>query len=80
MAQRLTVKRVQDRMACAVGSGAGTLGRAFAEIRRHAAEGALIDFAFFGARKRHAEMLKLIYRFWRMAAEILDRILIAEPV
>ncbi len=80
VAQRLAVKRVQDRVARAVGGGAGALRDAFAEIRGHAAEGALVDLAFFGAREGHAEMFELVDGFRRLAAEIFDGVLVAEPV
>ena len=46
---RLAVKRVQDGVAGAVGGGAGALDLSLAVILGHAAKGALIDFAFFGA-------------------------------
>ena len=68
-------------MAGAVGDGAGALRRrAFAEIHHHAAEGPLIDLALFGAREGHAEMLKLIDGDRRVAAEIFDGVLVAQPV
>src|SRR5208337_4550474 len=47
--QRLPVERMQNRVAGAVGGGAGALRDALAELGRHAAERALIDLAFFGA-------------------------------
>ena len=78
--QRLSVERVQHRVAGAVGGGAGALGGALAELRRHAAERTLIDLAGFGARERHAPMVEFVDRVGRVAAEILDRILVAEPV
>ena len=81
MAQRLAVQRVQHGVAGAVGGGAGALrGRAFAEIGGHAAERALIDLAFLGAREGHAVMLQLIDGGGRVAAEIFDGVLVAEPV
>ena len=77
----LAVERVQHGVAGAVGGGAGALGgRAFAEFRRHAAERALIDAAVLGARERHAVVLEFVDGFRRVAAEIFDRVLIAEPV
>ena len=79
--QGLTVQRVQHRMAGAVGRRAGALRRRpLAEVGGHAAERALIDAAIFGAREWHAPMLKLIDGSRRIAAEIFDRILIAEPI
>ena len=43
-------------------------------------KGALIDPAVFGARERHAEMLQFINGGGRMAAEIFNGILVAQPV
>ena len=80
MAQRLAVHGVQHGVAGAVGGGAGALGRALAEIHGHAAEGALQDLAVVGARERHAPMLELVHGFRRVAAEIFDGVLVAEPV
>ena len=78
--QRLPIERVQNGVAGAVCRSAGALRGAFAVIRRHAAERALIDLACFGARERHAPMLKLIHSRRRIAAEIFDCVLVAEPV
>ena len=80
VAQRLAVERVQDGVAGAVGRGAGALRRALAVVGRHAAEGALVDLAFLGARERHAPVLELIDGGGRVAAEIFDGVLVAEPV
>ena len=78
--QRLLVQRVQDRVAGAVGRGAGALRGALAVMRGHAAERALVDLAFLGARERHAVVLQLDDRGDRLAAHVLDRVLVAEPV
>jgi hypothetical protein len=79
--QRLAVQRMQHGMAGAVGGGAGALRRrAFAIFRGHAAEGTLVDAAVLGAAERHSIMLELIHGFRRMAAEVLDGVLVAEPV
>ena len=51
-----------------------------AHVLRHPAERALVDLALFGAAERHAEMLELVDRLGRLAAQILDRVLVAEPV
>src|SRR5689334_19924476 len=80
MPHALSVERMQNRMTGPIGGGASTLGDAFAEIRGHATEGALIDLSFLGARKWHAEMFELVNRFWGVATEIFDCVLIAEPV
>ena len=78
--QRLAVERVQHRVAGAVGGGAGALRGALAEIGGHAAERALVDLAFLGARERHAPVVELVDRGGRVAAEVFDRVLVAEPV
>ena len=81
VAQRLAIERMQHGVPRAVGSRTGALGRRpLAEILHHAAEGALVNPAVFGARKRHAEMLELINRRGRMAAEIFNGVLVAQPV
>ena len=81
MAQGLRVKRVQNSVAGAVCRGAGALGGgAFAIFRRHAAEGALIDFAFFGAAEGHAVMFKLDNGIGRVFAHIFDGVLVTQPV
>src|SRR5476649_2446135 len=45
--ERLTIERVQDGMAGAVGGSACTLRDALAVLGRHAAERALVDLALF---------------------------------
>jgi hypothetical protein len=72
---------VQDRVAGAVGGGAGALHRgAFAELGGVAAEGALVDLAFLGAGERHAVMFQLVDRLGRLAREVFHRVGIAQPV
>ena len=79
--QRLAVHRVQHGVAGAVGGGAGALRGALAVMRGHAAERALIDLAvFLAARERQAPVLELVDRLRRVAAEIFDGVLVAEPV
>ncbi len=79
--ERLTIERVQHRMAGAVGGGAGALRRrALAVIRCHAAERPLIDAALGGARERHAPVLELIDGLRRVAAHIFDRVLVPKPI
>ena len=80
VAQRLAIERVQDGVAGAVGGGAGALRGALAVMRGHAAERALVDLAFLGARERHAPMFELVDRGRRIAAQIFDGVLVAEPV
>ena len=81
MAQRLAVHGVQHGVAGAVGGGAGALRGAFAVMRGHAAERALIDLAvFLAARERQAPVFQLVDRFRRVAAHIFDGVLVAEPV
>jgi hypothetical protein len=78
--QRLLVERVQDRVAGAVGRGAGALGNALAVLRRHAAERALVDLALGRAAERHAVVFELDDRADAVAAHVFDRVLVAEPV
>ena len=80
MPQRLAVERVQHGVAGAVGRGAGALRDALAVIGGHAAERALVDLAVLGAGERHAPMLELVDRGRRVAAQVFDRVLVAEPV
>ena len=80
MLHALAVEGVQHGMAGAVGRRAGALHDALAVIGGHAAKGALVDLAFLGAAEGHAEMLQLVDRFGRIAAEIFNGILIAQPV
>ena len=67
-------------MAGAVGGGAGALRDALAIVGRHAAKWALVDLAFFGARERHAPMVEFVNGGGRIAAQVLDCVLVAEPV
>ena len=79
--ERLAVHRVQHGVAGAVGGGAGALRGALAVMRGHAAERALIDLAvFLAARERQAPVLEFVDRGRRVAAEIFDGVLVAEPV
>ena len=80
LAQRLAVHGVKHRMAGTVGGSAGAPRLALAELRRHAAKSALEDLAVLGAGEGHAPMLQLVDGFWRVTAEILDAVLVAEPV
>ena len=80
VAQRLLVKRVQDGMAGAIGGGAGAVRLLLAVVEGHAAEGALVDLAVGRAREGHAVVLELNDRPGSLLAEVLDRVLIAEPV
>ena len=80
MLNRLLIERVQHCMAGAVGGGTCPLGNALAVIRRHAAEGALINLAVFGSAEGQTVVLELDDRGNRFAAHILDGVLIAEPI
>ena len=71
---------MQHGVAGAVGGGAGALRDALAEMRGHAAEGALINPAILGARERHAVMFQFDDRGGRLLAHEFDGVLIAEPV
>ncbi len=78
--EALLIQRVQDGVAGAVGGGAGAIGRGLAVILHVAAERPLIDAPVLGAAERHAEMLQLIDGRNGLAAHVLDRVLVAEPV
>ena len=81
MLERLAVHGVQHGVAGAVSRGAGALRGALAVMRGHAAERTLIDFAvFLAARERHAPVFELVNGLRSVAAEIFDRVLVAEPV
>jgi len=81
MAQRLAIERVQHGVAGTVGGSARALcRRAFAELRRHAAERSLIDAPVLGAAEGNAVVLHFINGSGRVAAQVLDGILVAEPV
>src|SRR3989442_12559886 len=71
---------MQHGVTGAVGGRAGALRGTLAVMGGHAAERPLIDPAVFRARERQAPMLELVHRLGRVAAEILDGILVAEPV
>src|SRR6202142_2356877 len=78
--QRLTIQSVQDGVAGAVCRRAGALGNALPIVGRHTAEWALVDLAFLSARERHAPMVEFVDGGRRVAAEVFDRVLVAEPV
>ena len=79
--QRLAVEGVQHGVAGAVGHRAGAHGRrALAVLGGHAAERALVDLAVLGARERHAVVLQLVDRGRGVAAQVLDGVLVAQPV
>ncbi len=78
--QRLAVQGVQDGVAGAVGGGAGALHRAFAEVLGHAAERTLVDLAVLGTREGHAPVFQLIDGLRRVAHQIFDGVLVAQPV
>ncbi len=54
---RLLIERVEHRVTGAIGRGASALGDTLSEVRRHAAEGALINASCFRAGERHAVVL-----------------------
>jgi hypothetical protein len=79
--EALLIERVQDRMACAIGCGAGPIGHiTLGVFGRVPAKAALIDRPGLGAAERHAEMLEFDDRGDRLATHVFDRILVAEPV
>jgi hypothetical protein len=79
--QRLSIKRVQHGVTGTVGGGArAQCGWSLAELRGHSAEGSLINLAALRPGEGHAVMLELIDCVWRVAAHVLDSVLIAEPI
>ena len=79
--ERLTIERMQNRMAGSVCRRTGTLyWGAFAKLSCVATEGPLIDFTFFGAREWHTVMFQLINSFGRFTGEIFHCIRVAEPI
>jgi len=81
MAQRLAIESMQHGVTGAIGSGTRALHRrAFAKLSIMSAEGALINAAIFCARERHTVVLEFVNGIGRVAAEILDGILVAQPV
>ncbi len=81
VAQRLAVHGMQHGVAGPVGGGAGALRGALAVVGGHAAERPLINLAvLFAARERQAPVLQFVDRLGRVAAQIFDGVLVAEPV
>src|SRR5699024_10625124 len=73
-------QRVQHGVTGAIGRGAGALGRAFAVIRGHTAERALVNAAVLGAGERYAVVLEFDNGRNRFLGHVLDGVLVAEPV
>src|SRR5436309_321414 len=64
-----------------VAAGAGAPGGVALAVLSHMdAERPLVDPPVLGARERHAEMLELDDSGDRIAAHVLDRVLVTEPV
>src|SRR5262249_60907039 len=80
MLERGAVERMQHGMAGAIGGRTGPLSGALPIMGGHAAERPLINFAVFGAREWYAPVFKFVNRRGGVAAEIFDRVLIAEPI
>ncbi len=78
--QALLVKRVENGVPGAVGSGAGAARHRLAIVERMTTERALVDLAFLGPREGNAVILELDHRRNGVAAHIFDRVLVAEPV
>ena len=56
----MAIKRVQQRMACAVGGGGAAISlTTFAEFQGLSTEGALVDFAFLRSGEGDAVVLEL---------------------
>src|SRR5947209_17198809 len=71
---------MQHSVPGAVGGGARTLRGALAVMSGHAAERTLVDLAVVTAREGQPPVLELVNRLGGVAAEILDSVLIAQPV
>src|SRR6185312_13652977 len=77
---RLLIEGMQHRVAGAIGRSAGSLRNALAVMRRHAAEGALIDPSGLRPGKRYAVVLELYDGGGSFLAHELDGVLVAQPV
>ena len=71
---------MQHGVAGAVGGGAGSLCRAFAEASCHAAKRPLIYFTVFRAGERHTVMLQFDHGIRCFLAHVLDCVLVTQPV
>ena len=80
MLQGLLVQGMQDGVTGAVGSGAGTLRRAFTEVSRHSTERTLINLAVYGTREGYAVMFQFDHCSSGLLAHIFNGILVAQPV
>ena len=79
--QALLIERVKHGVAGAICCGARALHRrAFPHVLHVAAKRALIDRAVLVTAERHAGMFELVDRLRGLAAQIFDRVLVAEPV
>jgi len=79
--QRLAVQRVQHRVPGPVRRARAAVRLpASAVIEALASERALIDFPVVGSRERQAVVFELDHRLGRLAAHVLDRVLVPEPV
>mmetsp|Transcript_3468 Transcript_3468/g.4859 ORF Transcript_3468/g.4859 Transcript_3468/m.4859 type:complete len:531 (-) Transcript_3468:80-1672(-) len=79
--QRAPVQRVQHRVARAVRGARAAVGlAALAEVQALAAERALVDLALLRAAEGQPELLQLQHRLGRLAAHVVDGVLVAQPV
>ena len=80
-AHRLPIERVQYGVSSTVGRGtASPHGWPLAVVGIVTAEWTLIDLPVIGTGERHAVVLKLIDRRRRIPAQVLDCILVTEPI
>lgn len=80
MLQGLLIKGVQDRVAGAICSGAGSLGYAFAKLGGHATKGALINPPIVRPGEWHSVVLQFHHSSGCFLAHVLNGVLITEPV
>ncbi len=76
----LLIQRMQQRMAGAVGGGAGAGSLLAAEVLGLTTERALVDLAVVQPRKRQPHVFQFIHGRSGFAAHEFDRILVAQPV
>ena len=80
MLQALLIQGMEHRVTGTVSRGTGPFNRRLTVITGVTTKRALVDFAIFGARKRHAVMFKFMNSRHRIAAHIFDCVLITQPV
>ena len=76
----LAVERVEHSVAGTIRSGAGTTGNLLTIVNGLTAKGTLVDEAVLGAEEGEAHILHLGHDAGRLLAEVLNSVLIAEPI